>query len=103
MSRMEESIIDYWGERCSDFNAECATCQVWALFDGLPARQWQDISTAPKDWSDMLLHVPDLDSDARTVCEGYFDTDAERWVSPLFGTIQPTHWQPLPPAPEAKP
>ena len=61
---------------------------------------WQNIETAPKDWSDMLLHDPDLSSDFRTVCEGYFDMQKGCWKSPMFGVIKPTHWMPIPEAPK---
>ena len=61
---------------------------------------WQPIETAPKDWSDVLLHVPDLHSDVRTVCEAYFDLDDNSWKSPMFGYVDPTHWMPLPAPPE---
>lgn len=57
---------------------------------------WMPIETAPKNWSDVLLHVPDLDSDWRTACEGYFDCEHADWRSPVFGAVTPTHWQPFP-------
>ncbi len=28
-----EAITAHWGERCTDINAECVVCQVWAEFD----------------------------------------------------------------------
>lgn len=34
---IEEAIVDYWGERCSDFNPDCRTCEAWADFDRLRA------------------------------------------------------------------
>lgn len=48
----------------------------------------------------MLLHDPDLSSDFRTVCEGYFDMQKGCWKSPMFGVIKPTHWMPIPEAPK---
>lgn len=57
---------------------------------------WEDISGAPHDWSDVLLYVPDLNSDWRKVCEGYYDVERCVWRSPAFGKIKPTHWRPIP-------
>jgi len=28
-----EAITDYWGDRCSDYDADCPTCQAWKQFD----------------------------------------------------------------------
>lgn len=69
------------------------------MTDTPDANGWMPIETAPKDWSDVLLHVPDLESDWRTECEGYFDADAELWRAPAFDVVTPTHWQPLPKPP----
>jgi hypothetical protein len=63
--------------------------------------EWQDIETAPKDWSDILLHVPNLKSDFRTVCEGYFDREDMEWRAPGFGVVAPAAWRPLPTPPIA--
>ena len=60
---------------------------------------WQPIETAPRDWSDVLLYVPDLASDWRHVCEGYYDADEAIWRSPVFLSVKPTHWMPLPEPP----
>ncbi|MDW9762194.1 DUF551 domain-containing protein [Sinorhizobium meliloti] len=65
-------------------------------------RAWQPIETAPKDWTDVLLFVPNLDSDWRNVCEGYYDAENEVWENPMFGAVDPTHWQPLPTPPETE-
>jgi hypothetical protein len=33
-----EAITAHWGERCPDFDADCALCQVWSEYDALAAR-----------------------------------------------------------------
>ena len=63
---------------------------------------WKTIESAPRDYSDVLLHDPDLLSDWRTVCEGYFDAEQGMWRSPAFGHIKPTHWRALPPPPRTE-
>jgi len=35
MSKIEEALIEYWGERCPDFEPECVVCQVWLEWDQL--------------------------------------------------------------------
>ncbi|MQX90270.1 hypothetical protein [Sinorhizobium meliloti] len=74
-----------------------------ALSDAIAVeRAWQPIKTAPKDWTDVLLFVPNLDSDWRNVCEGYYDAENEVWENPMFGAVDPTRWQPLPAPPETE-
>lgn len=65
------------------------------------ANGWQPMRAAPKDWSDVLLYVPHLQSDWRQVCEGYFDADKAEWLSPAFpgDVLKPKAWQPLPAPP----
>ena len=64
------------------------------------AKMWRPIEEAPKDWRDVLLYAPDLASDWRCVCEGYFDGDAGRWRSPAFENVNPIHFMPLPAPPK---
>lgn len=33
MSRLEEAIKDYWGERCDEYEPECPTCKAWHEYD----------------------------------------------------------------------
>ena len=37
MNKVEEAMASYWGERCSDHEAECPTCQAWGEYDNLAA------------------------------------------------------------------
>jgi len=68
---------------------------------------WQDISTAPKDGTVLLL------ADGEMVLRGSFKEDYlsgetgwfdEHWddysTGSTFTPLKPTHWQPLPPAPQ---
>jgi hypothetical protein len=73
---------------------------VRAALTAALAEMWRPIEEAPKSWRDVLLYAPDLASDWRFVCEGYFDGDASRWRSPAFETVNPTHFMPLPTPPK---
>lgn len=33
MTPVEAAVWHVWGERCSDFEPTCLTCQAWAEFD----------------------------------------------------------------------
>jgi len=35
MSKIEEAIKFYWGERCADTEKDCVICQAWAQYDVL--------------------------------------------------------------------
>jgi hypothetical protein len=35
MSKIEEAIGFYWGERCPDTEKDCVICQAWAQYDVL--------------------------------------------------------------------
>jgi hypothetical protein len=64
-----------------------------------PTPGWQDISTAPKDGTEVLLHWPHW---SRRATIGYWKHD--RWIAEnaLDGSEtgpQPVAWMPLPPAP----
>jgi len=61
---------------------------------------WQPIETAPMDWEDVLLYVPDLKSDHRKVCEGYYHYTQETWKASAFQNVNPTHWMPFPEGPK---
>lgn len=72
--------------------------------------EWQDIETAPKDGSKIILGYPETPCDEETcymshVGEGYYhswhksfnflNTDGRHTI------LAPTHWQPLPEAPKS--
>jgi len=35
MSKIEEAIEFYWGERCPDTEKDCVICQAWSEYDTL--------------------------------------------------------------------
>lgn len=71
--------------------------------------EWQDISTAPKDCSNIVLFGTVTSTDQLTfgdkpgVYTGYWDDIDEAWcmsASTFSGPfVTPTHWQPLPEPP----
>ncbi len=77
--------------------------------------EWQDIKTAPKDGTQLLLWTTTVGSDdewyVRDICDGEhiagpqigrWNTDAGCWgILNLIGV--PTHWMPLPAAPLVAP
>lgn len=69
--------------------------------------EWQDIKTAPKDGTSVMLHCSDgyicvgewsenLNYDDKS---GWTDHGVESWTYEQYRFIDPTHWQPLPPPP----
>ena len=59
--------------------------------------EWQDISTAPKDGSEVLLYRGDW---AGRVAVCYWCKVNEEWQTGLFSPfLSATHWQPLPAPP----
>ena len=40
-----EAITGQWGERCPDYEPQCACCAAWAQYDALKARV-----AVPRDW-----------------------------------------------------
>jgi len=57
---------------------------------------WQDIETAPKDGTEVLLYVPRRLGDL--VAMGANKTGTQWWARNL-GDLKPTHWMQLPPPP----
>jgi hypothetical protein len=63
--------------------------------------QWQDIATAPKDGTEVMVVTPNYEN---AIPAKWFEkwTDGGAWVTPGYSqahSVQPTHWQPLPPPP----
>lgn len=66
--------------------------------------EWQDISTAPKDGTPVILFARCRTATAATVVIGWHLPDMG-WIEECFAPnhpvgIVPTHWQPLPTPPE---
>lgn len=38
---IHEAVLFYWGERCSEHDAECPACQAWGQYDKV-------VETAPE-------------------------------------------------------
>jgi len=63
-TKLEEAMKDYWGERCSDHEAECPTCQAWGEYDHLTTCQaWVEYDHLRGDenalWDVQLEEFPD--------------------------------------------
>jgi len=70
--------------------------------------EWQPIETAPKYGTDVWLFIP---TDEPKQAVGYFDDNGgeyqfwayrEQLVQDVQGLANPTHWMPLPEAPNEK-
>lgn len=68
--------------------------------------EWQPIETAPKDWTDVLLYLPDEDDGygSMGVVKGWFsmaDGGCDCWMTSEdnSGPVYPSHWMPLPKPP----
>ncbi len=57
---------------------------------------WQDISTAPKDGTEVLVFVPRR---LGPIYAGASNATGKQWWSRNLGDLQPTPWMPLPKAP----
>jgi hypothetical protein len=59
---------------------------------------WQDIATAPKDGTRVLVYI----GHAFGLLIARWDSNAEEWVDdePFAPDPQPTHWMPLPAEPQ---
>jgi len=72
----------------------------------LRGQGWLPIESAPTDWTDVLVFDPELrDAECNGVYSGWFSTIDEQWYAQAAGynkELKPTHWQPLPAAPEGE-
>jgi hypothetical protein len=97
----------------ADRLARCAE-ELDALLASVPHEDaWQDISTAPKDGTPVLL----WDTDSKSVNVGYYQENyTERWHGMVLGVdalwsdfdgpqpiFNATHWRPLPSPPLPRP
>ena len=64
--------------------------EMYDRLQSLLSGGWQDISTAPKDGSDILIL-----SNGCCVC-GYWNSREGAFVTFQYGIYSPTHWMPLP-------
>ena len=64
--------------------------------DVAPTSQWRDISSAPKDGTQILLYQPQFD----TITTGnWMKEDSSICPNEWFPLSEATHWQPLPAPP----
>jgi hypothetical protein len=100
-----------WKSRAIEAEALLAETRKKALEEG----GWQDIETAPRDGTPVIIAVPTKDQDDFHVGEAYFDPEHYDngdwwWAGTSYGEYHagpvseinwhaPTHWQPLPKAP----
>ena len=35
MNRIKRAMLEYWGERCDDYEQECPVCDAWRDYDNL--------------------------------------------------------------------
>jgi len=71
------------------------------------ASGWQPIETAPRDGRRILAWITNRVSDNGKKVDiptivSWWGPDADCWVEDGYDTVRPTHWQPLPAAPEAR-
>lgn len=69
--------------------------------------EWQTIDSAPKDWTDIILYLPDENDGTGSmgVVKGWYsmkDGGFDGWMSyeANSGQCYPTHWMPLPEPPK---
>jgi hypothetical protein len=108
-----EDLIDAAAKICRSLGIASTPTNCLPIIEGLKADrqrdQWQPIETAPKDWTDILLYLPDEDdgTGARGVVKGWYsmaDGGFDCWMSydTNAGQCYPTKWMPLPAAPKAE-
>ena len=62
---------------------------------------WQEISTAPKDGTEIFVYEPSLGSlDNWTYSRAWYEVETDSWETPYGRMNEPTHWMPLPNPPE---
>lgn len=79
-----------------------ATQWEWQAWQAA-APAWQPISTAPRDGTVVLARIPDQDVQQAVMWSAKENCWVIQWDHwKLDGFDTPTHWMPLPPAPEEK-
>lgn len=94
--KLAAGALFYWTDG-PEQRAAFAAIAALAAADESP---WRSMDSAPKDGRDVLLWCPNGMTPSTHV--GYWDDGVELW---MVGDddIWPTHWMPLPAAPEVKP
>ena len=84
--------------KCVHPDAQTTLDIARAILKKFGAPQWQPIETAPKDEQIMLAIEFDGPNDWR-IKTGYYFSEEQCWKV-WGGSWQPTHWMPLPEAPQ---
>lgn len=119
--QFEQAFAAWWATQFFSDDEREAQFAAWLACYQHLAPQWQPIETAPKTGRTILLGYPnrlgnwrtvrgqwmseqyiaDYWEDSDDVEEGWFETSEEAEETPNCWRISPTHWMPLPAAPEA--
>lgn len=116
----DRQMAQSWLEDCDGYGTGRAIVPLYAhppvsalvnaQADADVVERWQPIETAPRDWTDVLLYLPDEDdgTGARGVVKGWFsmkDGGFDCWFGCGINSesnadpCSPTHWMPLPAPP----
>lgn len=89
-----------FANRLAPWHLRRAKAAIRAYLAAAPAAPaaWQDISTAPRDMTFVVIHFDDGDSYVGRTSDGDYWTDTDG-LDFAYGYAKPTHWMPLPPAP----
>jgi len=68
---IEAALMDYYGNRCDDFDVECLCCRAWAEYDGLREQGARAMQEA-----------------AAKAVIGYIHPDHERLPGEMFATAE---------------
>ena len=102
-----EAAAKAWIKSYADYHAldkpvEVASADIGHMkkaFQAYQASQWQDIESAPKDGTFILLgHAYGENNQWWNCCSNYWDEDGY-WSEYVHMTSEPTHWMPLPALP----
>ena len=56
MNAIHEAVQFYWGERCTEHDAECPACQAWKQYDAV-------VATAPEGVLHMVEFKEEMSND----------------------------------------
>lgn len=91
-ARMYAKDMEHWKKQATDISA--AALKRADLRD---SSQWQDISTAPKDGTVILLGRTGY----QPLYQGHWTKNPDEWWVGMLGiSVKPTHWMPLPEPPK---
>lgn len=95
----------YTGLRAEQYRASLPVVEAGAIAAPQAAPAWQPIDTAPKDGTAILAFWKPVSGAPESHCYGITEFVDGRWCNPEDDDdyyIAPTHWMPLPAAPQTK-